>query len=198
MSCWSSSITCPTRNRLYSGQTVIQYLHDSHCEGVEATPNYVRQWWKLQGLIDERRYIPDETRRAGKHPNRMEVESMQLEGYTWVAVNPWEAVSGGILVSCVISRRSARSVFKGSPGRHEVRIRYFDQYNGPASFRVLLSGQLLDEWVASGGLPAQKIGGRSSSLILVPGVALKLGDEIRIEGSPDGREPAALDYLEIQ
>lgn len=41
----------------------------------------------------------------------------------------------------------------------------------------------------------QKIDGRSSSLRIVTGVALKPGDEIRIEGSPDGGESAALDYI---
>jgi alpha-glucuronidase len=142
--------------------------------------------------------IPDETGRAGKHPGRMEAESMQLEGYTPVAVNPWEAASGGIAVSCAISRCSARFVFEGSPGRHEVRIRYFDQNNGAASFRILLNGQLLDQWVASARLPTQKIDGASPSLRIVPGVALKPCDEIRIEGSPDGGESAALDYIEIQ
>ncbi len=44
----------------------------------------------------------------------------------------------------------------------------------------------------------QKIDGTSSSLRIVTGVALKPGDEIRIEGSPDGGESAALDYIEIQ
>jgi hypothetical protein len=38
----------------------------------------------------------------------------------------------------------------------------------------------------------------SSSLRVVIGVALKPGDEIRIEGSPDGSKSAALDYIEIQ
>jgi hypothetical protein len=47
-------------------------------------------------------------------------------------------------------------------------------------------------------LPTQKIDATSSSLRIVPGVALKPGDEIRIEGSPDGGEAAALDYIEIQ
>ena len=142
--------------------------------------------------------IPDETGCAGEHPGCMEPESIQLEGYTLVAVNPWEAASGEIAVSCAISRCSEHFVLKGSPGRHEVRIRYFDHNSGPANFRILLDGQLLDQWVASDRLPTQKFGGASSSLRMVPGVMLKLGDEIDIEGSPDREESAALDYLEIQ
>ena len=218
----------PYTYRLNSGKTVIQYLYDSHYEGAEAAANYVRQWRKLQGLIDERRYqevlaqleyqagqaevwrdavvnwflktsgIPDEKGRAGKHPGRMEAESMQLEGYIPVPVTPWEAASGGAAVACAISRCAAHFVFEGSTGRHEVRIRYFDQNNGAARFRLLVNGEQLEQWVASDRLPTQKIDGSSSSLRIVPGVALKPGDEIRIEGSPDGGESAALDYIEIQ
>jgi hypothetical protein len=33
---------------------------------------------------------------------------------------------------------------------------------------------------------------------VVPGIALRPGDEIRIEGMPDGGETAALDYIEIR
>jgi alpha-glucuronidase len=219
----------PYTYRLHSGKTVIQSLYDSHYEGAEAAENYVHRWRGLQGLIDERRYqevlaqleyqagqaevwrdavvnwflktsgIPDEKGRAGKHPGRVEAEAMQLEGYTPVPVNPWEAASGGMAVSCAISRCAARFVFNGSgPGRHDIRVRYFDQNNGAARFRFLVNGELRDQWVASDHLPTEKIDGTSSSLRVVPGVSLKPGDEIRIEGSPDAGESAALDYIEIQ
>jgi alpha-glucuronidase len=46
-------------------------------------------------------------------------------------------------------------------------------------------------------LPATRIGGDSSTRRRVHGVSLKSGDEIRIEGTPDGKEQAPLDYLEI-
>ena len=218
----------PYAYRLHSGKTVIQSLYDSHYEGTEAAGNYVREWRKLQGSIDERRYqevlaqleyqagqaevwrdavvnwflkesgIPDEKGRAGNHPGRVEAESMQLSGYTPVPVTPWEAASGGTAVSCAISRCAASFAFEGSPGTHDVRVRYFDQNNGAARFRLLVNGKLLEQWIASDHLPTQKIDGASSSLKIVTGVALKPGDEIRIEGSPDGGESAALDYVEIQ
>src|SRR3984957_12120436 len=169
----------PYRYRLHSGKTVIQSLYDSHYEGAEAAGNYVRQWRKLHGLIGERRFlgvlvqleyqagqaevwrdavvnwflktsgVTDEKGRAGKHPGRVEAESMQLEGYTSAPVNPWEAASGGIAVSCEISRCAAHFAFQGTEGRHDVRIGYFDQNSGAARFRVLVNGRLLDQWVAS-------------------------------------------------
>ena len=218
----------PYTYRLHSGKTVIQSLYDSHYDGAEAAANYVRQWRQLQGLIDDRRYqdvlaqleyqagqaqvwrdavvnwflktsgIPDEKGRAGKHPGRVEAESMQLEGYTPIPVTPWEAASGGMAVLCAMAQCAARSVFEGAAGRHDIRVRYFDQNNGMARFRLLVNGKLLDQWVASDRLPTQKIDATSSSIRIVLGVALKPGDEIRIEGSPDGGESAALDYIEIQ
>jgi alpha-glucuronidase len=218
----------PYTYRLHSGMTVIQSLYDSHYAGAEAAAHYVRQWRKLQGMIDEQRYgevlaqleyqagqaevwrdavvnwflktsgIPDEKGRAGNHPGRVEAESMQLEGYIPIPVTPWEAASGGTAVSCPIPRCVARFAFQGSAGRHDVRVRYFDQNNGAAQFRILLNGKPLDQWVASDRLPSKKIDGTSSSLRIVPGVVLKPGDEIAIEGSPDGGESAALDYVEIQ
>ena len=142
--------------------------------------------------------IPDEKGRVGKHPGRMEAESMKLEGYTPVSVSPWEAASGGTAVSCAISRCAARFVFDGTPGGHDVRVRYFDQNNGVARFRLLVNGEQVEQWVASDRLPTQRIDGSSSSLRIVSGVALKPGDEISIEGSADGGESAALDYIEIQ
>lgn len=218
----------PYSYRLHSGKTVIQYLYDSHYAGAETAANYVRAWQTLKGLIDERRYqevlaqleyqagqaevwrdavvnwflktsgIPDEKGRAGNHPGRVEAESMRLEGYTPIPAIPWEAASGGMAVACATVQCAAHFVFRGNPGWHDVRIRYFDQNNGAARFRLLVNGQVLDAWIASDHLPTQKIDGTSSSLRVVSGVALKPGDEIRIEGAPDGGESAAVDYVEIR
>lgn len=115
-----------------------------------------------------------------------------------IAFTPWEAASGGMAVTCPIMRCAARFVFRGDPGRHLVRIRYFDRNNGAAQFRLRMNGELLDRWITPDRLPTEKIDGTSSSLRIVTGIALKSGDEIRIEGSPDAGESAALDYIEIR
>jgi hypothetical protein len=62
---------------------------------------------------------------------------------------------------------------------------------------VWVGNQQVDEWAASDRLPARKVDSSSSSRRVVHGLALRQGDEIRIEGFPDGRETAALDYIEI-
>ena len=46
----------PYRYRLQSGKTLIQYIYDSHFEGVEEVRGFQAEWRKLRGLIDPERY----------------------------------------------------------------------------------------------------------------------------------------------
>ena len=235
---WESPVTCPDdlllffhhvpyTHRLHSGQTVIQYIYDSHYKGAAAVEQYVRDWKSLVGPIDEQRYqdvlalleyqagqaevwrdavtnwflrasgVPDEKGRVGHYPGRVEAESMKLEGYTVMPVTPWEAASGGQAVECRESRCTASFRYDGPAGWREIRVQYFDQNNGVARYRVWVGNQLVDEWAADDHLPAARVDGSSSKRRSISGIALRPGDEIRIEGIPDGGERAALDYAEI-
>ena len=142
--------------------------------------------------------IADDAGRAGHFPGRFEAESMQLAGYVPVEVTPWENASGGKAIVCPDPAGcSAAFRFSGAAAEYELDIAYFDLKEGEAKFRLLVNGRLLDQWVAGDHLPATRIGGDSSTRRRVHGVSLKSGDEIRIEGTPDGKEQAPLDYLEI-
>jgi alpha-glucuronidase len=46
----------PYLYRLKSGKTVIQYIYDSHYDGVNEVRNFQADWKKLQGRIDQERY----------------------------------------------------------------------------------------------------------------------------------------------
>jgi alpha-glucuronidase len=217
----------PYTYRLHSGKTVIQYLYDSHYEGAEMVAGYADEWRSLRGRIDDRRFddvlaqleyqagqadvwrdavnnwfqrasgIADSRGRVGKHPGRVEAESMDLTGYAVREIVPWEAASGGKAVICDSGLCSARYRYDGPAGWFNLRVRYFDQPAGTAHFRLLIGGQPVDSWDASGRNPARKIDASSSSRRTVQGVALRPGDEIRIEGLPDRNDPAAVDYIEI-
>jgi alpha-glucuronidase len=217
----------PYTYKLHSGKTVVQHLYDAHYEGAETVENYVRQWKSLHGRIDDRRYdevlaqlqyqsgqaqvwrdavnnwflrasgVPDAQGRVGHHPERFEAESMKLDGYSVVAVTPWEAASGGQAVSCPVRKCTATLPFAGPPGWYTVRVRYFDQNDGISTFRLLVGHQLVDQWSAADHVPTRRIDASSSALRVVPGIALRPGDEIHIEGEPNGGETAALDYIEI-
>jgi alpha-glucuronidase len=143
--------------------------------------------------------IRDAKGRAGHFPGRIEAESMKLDGYQPVEVVPWETASGGKAIECRNGRYTctARFNYQGPAGRHDLIVQYFDQNNGASSFAVYLRDEAVDHWVASDQLPSSKPDGSSSTRRVIRGLRLGPGDEIRIEGTPDGEEYAPLDYVEI-
>jgi len=144
--------------------------------------------------------IPDDKLRVGNYPGRTEAESMTLDGYRIVDAKPWETASGGKAIECPAEHCSAAMKYNGPPGWHTIRVEYFDQSNGASRFRVFLNSQLIDEWLADAPVPERrtKIDSSSSTRRVIPGIPLRPGDEIRIEGVPDGTERAAVDYIEIR
>jgi alpha-glucuronidase len=208
----------------------MQHIYDTHYQGAEEVRGFVRQWKSLQGRVDEQRYlevlarleyqaghaqvwrdavntwflrtsgIPDARGRAGHFPDRVEAETMKLEGYEVVDVKPWEAASSSKAVHCASpSRRCAASLrHQGQPGWYDLSVQYFDQNDGVSRFRLFVADQLVDEWVANDNVPTRRIDAHSSTRRHITGVALRPGDEIRIEGLGEGGENAALDYLELR
>jgi alpha-glucuronidase len=142
--------------------------------------------------------IADAKGRAGHFPGRVEAESMELNGYVPVEITPWEDASGGKAITCPDPQGcSAVFRFSGPAGTYEMDVQYFDLREGQARYRVLVNNRTVDAWAADDHLPATKLGGDSSTRRRIRGVPLKPGDEIRIEGVPDGSEQAPVDYLEI-
>ena len=100
-------------------------------------------------------------------------------------------------VECSAATCTASFNYAGESGWRDLVVQYFDQLDGVSRFRVRIAGQTVAEWAADDHLPARKVDSSSSSRRVIYGLALRKGDEIRIEGSPDGQETAALDYVEI-
>jgi len=218
----------PYTHRLHSGTTVIQYLYDSHYEGAASVAAYVRDWRTLKGKIDDERYeavlkqleyqavqaivwrdavsrwfaheskIADAKGRVGNYPGRVEAEDADLDGYTRVDVKPWEAASGSGAIECREESCSATFTYAGAAGRHDIAVQYFDVNTGAARYKVWIHGRVVDEWTGSERLPTTKIDGTSSMRRVIKGVELQPGEPILIEATPEGKETAALDYLEIQ
>jgi len=122
---------------------------------------------------------------------------MALEGYTVRDITPVEDASGGKAVACSSGSCTAMLTFRGEPGWYTLRVEYFDQANGASHYRVLLNHQPIDDWTAALRLPTVKLDSTSSTRRTVGVVALRPGDEIRIEGHPDAQEFAAIDYIEL-
>jgi alpha-glucuronidase len=144
--------------------------------------------------------IKDATGRAGHFPGRTEAEAMKLEGYKATAMKPWEAASGSQAVECLspAERCSASFRYEGPPGWFDLSVRYFDQNNGASRFKMFVANQFVADWLADDLLPTSKADAHSATRRLITGLALRPGDEIRIEGFPDGGEGAPLDFVEIR
>jgi alpha-glucuronidase len=217
----------PYTHVLHSGKTVIQHIYDTHYLGAAQAAEFVERWRSLRGLVDEQRYaavlarlefqaahavvwrdavcewflkrsgIADERNRAGHHPERVEAESLALEGYAPVAVTPWETASQGTAVTCPEARCTATLHFAGEPGWYTLGVEYFDVHPGVARYSVRVNGQPIDAWDAALELPSRQLDGHTSTRRTIRGVALRAGDALVIEGQPGGEDRAALDYIEL-
>lgn len=148
--------------------------------------------------------IPDNAGRAGNYPGRLEAEDAQLSGYQVIDVQPWEDASRGKAVSCpqnagssAQSTCSAEWTWKGAAGRYDIAVQYFDLQGGVARFTAKVNGKSAAEWQAGATLPSRRFHGDNSTRHTIHAIDLKPGDVLRVEGTPDGSDPAALDYVEV-
>jgi alpha-glucuronidase len=214
--------------RIHSGDTVIQWIYDSHYRGADGAAKLAAQWETLKGLIDTERFqkvlalqeyqaghaivwrdavnswfhkmsgIEDIRGRVDHFPNRIEAESMTLDGYAPVDVTPWETASGGKAVVCKDRQMcSATAALNRPAGRYDLAVQYFDLRDGASDYKLYLNSKLLGAWKADNTLPFSQLGGDTSSRHTIRGVDLLPGDVLRLEGRPDGAEPAPVDYIEI-
>lgn len=146
--------------------------------------------------------IADAKGRAGHYPGRMEAEDARLSGYKVIAVTPWEDASGGKAVTCDAGAApqgcSAEWTYQGKPGRFNIAVQYFDLQGGIAHFTLDVNGMPSASWIAFAKLPSRRPSGDNSTRFTRPDVELKPGDVLRVDGKPDGKDAAALDYIEIE
>ena len=217
----------PYTYKLHNGKTVIQYIYDSHYEGAAQAALLGNEWATLKSRVDSKIYedvrarleyqaghaivwrdaivqyflklsgIPDDKGRAGHYPGRLEAEDARLTSYRVTDVTPWEDASGGKAVICGSTTCSAEWTYAGPAGRFNIAVQYFDLQGGIARFTLTINGQVAASWLADATLPSRRPHGDNSTRRTIHDVELKPGDTIRVEGTPDGAAPAALDYIEI-
>ena len=152
----------------------------------------VQYFHKLSG-------IPDDKGRAGNFPGRLEAEDARLTGYKVIDVTPWEDASRGKAVVCEGQQScTAEWTYNGKLGTYNIAVQYFDLPGGVAHFTLSINGKLAASWSADAQLPSNRPNGDNSTRFTANNVALKPGDIIRVEGTPNEADPAALDYIEIR
>jgi alpha-glucuronidase len=153
----------------------------------------------VAGWFSKTSRVPDARGRVGNYPGRIEAESASLSGYRVLAVTPFEAASGEKAVECPTgSTCTATFKFEGQAGWYDLSVRYFDVNNGVGRYRVRVAGQMVSEWSGNDRVPSRRVDSGSSARRVIEGIALRPGDEIQVEGIPEGGEAAALDYIEIR
>ena len=144
--------------------------------------------------------IPDELHRVGNYPNRIEAESMRANGYRTVAVTPAETASGGHAVVC----NQPVCTLSAAPhreGRFRVAVQYFDLRSGVSRYELLQNGSEIASWRADDQLPPDgddpNLDGSTSTRFTSAAITLRPEDTLELRGTPDGGEPAPVDYIEL-
>ena len=153
----------------------------------------VNTWFQKTSGID------DAHKRVGRTEGRVEAESLTLDGYQAVDVTPWETASRGRAVECrgMDGRCSARLVYRGTAGWRTLIVQYYDTNPGRARFAVSVNGQPVAQWTADGDVPRAEPNGHTATWRRLTGLALRPGDEIRVDAEALDKDLAVLDYLEI-
>ncbi|KAH8197426.1 hypothetical protein TruAng_008403 [Truncatella angustata] len=148
--------------------------------------------------------IPDENGRVGNHQWRIEAEDMDFSGYQVVFVSPFETASNtkAIRTSSNDTAGTATTTLDVPSGVYDIAVNYYDVIGGRASYEISLNDRLLGSWVGDledklGNTFSSQLNGHSATRICFKGIHINNGDELTIEGTPDGAEPAPLDYVSI-
>ncbi|KAK4112576.1 glycoside hydrolase family 67 protein [Canariomyces notabilis] len=148
--------------------------------------------------------IPDEAGRVGNHPHRIEAEDMTLEGYKSYLVSPFEAASK---FHCIVTadnstRGTAYTTLQVETGKYDLAVNYYDMAIGNSTWELYVGDDLVGTWKGDleyilGRAPSPYIDGHTASRITFKGVKVKKGSTLKIVGTPDGLEPAPVDYISI-
>ncbi|KIW12587.1 hypothetical protein PV08_09865 [Exophiala spinifera] len=150
--------------------------------------------------------IADSAGRVGHHPWRIQAESMTLDGYVPYAVSPFEAASNatGIVTSSNSTTGTASTTLNFPNGTYDLAINYFDLMGGVSSWTVSINNDTVGSWEADnvdtgrlGHAASEYLDAHSATRITFRNVTVAKGDVLKIVGTPDGIEPAPLDYVAV-
>lgn len=148
--------------------------------------------------------IPDTAKRVGHHPWRVEAESMTLSGYQPYLVSPFEMASNfyAVVTSSNTTTGTATTKLNYPSGTYDLAVNYYDLIGGRSHWTVSINGRQVGAWIGNhedtlGHAPSTYLDGHSATRITFKNVKIQKGDELKIVGTPDGIEPAPLDYVAI-
>lgn len=148
--------------------------------------------------------IPDEAGRVGNHPYRIEAESMTLDGYKLYPVSPFEMASNrtAIVTTDNSTAATATATLAFDSGTYNLAVNYFDLIDGRSAWEIAVNDHVVGQWTGNsedrlGHAPSPYLDGSSATRITFPGVQIGAGDTLKITGTPNGIEPAPIDYVSV-
>jgi len=127
---------------------------------------------------------------------------MQLSAYETYAVNSSETASNAaaIVTTSNSTVGTATATVNFPAGTYDLGINYYDLISGRSIWEVSLSNKTVGQWTGThedtlGHAPSIYLDGHSATLVTLHGVEVKEGAVLQIVGTPDGIEPASLDYV---
>eukprot|EP00210_Caulerpa_lentillifera_P009618 g9175.t1 len=130
-------------------------------------------------------------------PQRIEAETMALSGDYEIADKSFASGDQLIRLPQKGDRGSAASTFTGSSGTYAVVVGYHDESDGTGSMSLGV-GDTHIEWSLDQGDRSRRIDAKSFvRQVVSSAVDLEPGDVLRLSGVLDGKEQAAIDYIEL-
>lgn len=129
------------------------------------------------------------------NPIRIEAESMALNEFV---IRPSSLASNGSLARVKTSVGVASTTFAGAAGTYDLVLAYFDENDGISQLSVSVNGVRVDSWALDQNLGSA--GYSTSNFVrrtVTTSLALNPGDVVEIEGTLNGGESSAVDYLEF-
>lgn len=131
-------------------------------------------------------------------PIRLEAETFTLGGAYKLKDKPIASNGQLILVKGTSPKTGTATItFNGPAGTYQVVAGYFDENDGVAQLRVDVGGSLLDSWSLSKNLPRAGMNARTFTTRSLGTVTLTPGTQIKITGTSNQSELAAVDYIDL-
>ena len=158
----------------------------------------------LQGTGEHYEYARfDKITLASVGVTTLEAEMMTLDDGFVVEANA--AASGGQIIR---GNRAADSVpgqasaaFMGTTGTYDIRVTYFDEYDGISTLAVYLNDQLLAQWLADENPACRDCASPNEktlrSRVVATGIEISTGDEIRLESTVNQYEYGRFDKIDF-
>lgn len=109
-----------------------------------------------------------------------EAENLTLSNYT---AEDNSYASGGKCIKCPSGTGNAKFNFSGSAGTYAIKVTYFDENDGTASYKLYINGVVVDSWTANLDLGSASPDNLTRTSRTKSGVTINNGNEVKIEGT---------------